>query len=245
MLGALRSVWVRVTHLGSDELADPEAAKYVILLNSLAVVAACLSLAFVPMLASFLPESRPFLYMTIVLALSSSVVPVLNFLGLQRFARAFFTLHAIAAFTFLAMLRGPQSNFHLYLLLPVIVTMFIYPPRDAWLRNVMAAVALAAFLGLEVFFLGHEPLLPAQNPSFYAVAKVALDAGLVVFVGGFALHIYRAYMRAEDRAENLLRNILPEKPANALKRGRPVPPERVADASIVFLDIAGFTAFSI
>lgn len=240
----LRNTWVRVTRLGSDELTEPESAKYTILLNSLAVMTAFLSLAFVAVLAPFLPESLPFFHMSVGLVLAASCVPAMNHFGYQRLARVFFTAHPVAAFTVLALLRGRQQNFQLYLLLPIVVAMFIYPPRDSWLRNLTIAGTLSVFIGLEIWLLGHEPLFPSHNPAMSSAGKFALDTGLVLFVSGFALHIYRAYMGAEDRAESLLRNILPRRTANALKLGQLVPAELFDEASIVFLDIAGFTTYS-
>lgn len=236
-------MWRRITHVGSDEVSDPQAAKYIILLNSLATIGALLVFGYFPMLARQWPESRSFTIVAVTSMFATLFVLVLNGLGLPLAARLFFNLSAMATFTILALMGGGAINAHLYLVLVVIAAFFIYPPTQRAYRLCMISLALGLFFAVEIRFLDHHGFFPL-DPAFSAEARIFLNTGLVVYILGFAFYSHRIYLRAQDQADFLLRNILPEKIANVLKGGRSLPARRFDECSVLFADIAGFTSFS-
>ena len=64
------------------------------------------------------------------------------------------------------------------------------------------------------------------------------------FMAIVARMIYRNSVLAEARADQLLRNVLPESIADRLKEGEQYIAERYSGVSIIFVDIVGFTELS-
>src|SRR5699024_1039287 len=85
--------------------------------------------------------------------------------------------------------------------------------------NIMA-VTFTAFLLLQYFVRGRDQ------------ARVELDAK------------HRQLLHEQERSEALLLNVLPAPIAERLKAGETRIAERVPDETVLFADIAGFTALS-
>lgn len=112
-----------------------------------------------------------------------------------------------------------------------------------------------AFLGLVVAtaFVDYPDLQPTNNlPDFVVVAMFVMNlagVSLVAFllIRYFVIQSALAYNllgRERDKTERLVRNMLPEAVAERLKREAQPIADRIDSVAIVFVDIVGFTPFS-
>jgi guanylate cyclase len=131
------------------------------------------------------------------------------------------------------------------LVFPVTVMLIGYGPR----RAARWAVAVAGNIIASIFVqLNTEVTLPAKLVELVLAANVlAIAANLLVPLAFFLDQRNWAYRRLhveQERAEALLRNILPAEIAAALK----VEPRTIADhfeqASVLFADVVGFTSLA-
>lgn len=96
-------------------------------------------------------------------------------------------------------------------------------------------------------------LTPAETPSgtavtaFFALNLAGISVAVYLLLRLFLRrleHARAALRREQERSDALLRNMLPDAIADRLKAGERVIADRLAEISVVFVDVAGFTALS-
>ncbi|MEP1209243.1 MAG: adenylate/guanylate cyclase domain-containing protein [Rhizobiaceae bacterium] len=124
-------------------------------------------------------------------------------------------------------------------------------PKFSWkLRSMLAflAVLAAGGLGLATFYMPPvHPLTASSNIYLFTSNFVGILGSLTLFLGinQFIAKEAEEGLAAEfDRAENLLRNILPDQIALRLKNGERVIADEHIQVSVVFADIVNFTEAS-
>ena len=121
--------------------------------------------------------------------------------------------------------------------------LFNYKERSHVLISLAVNVICVLVL---TFFTNIYPLSPVLNLSPRVNELLNLVSPVIFFALNLAL-VYAIYMdsaRAEERADNLLLNILPEPIADRLKAGETPIADQHDGVTILFIDIVGFTPLS-
>jgi class 3 adenylate cyclase len=174
-----------------------------------------------------------------------AVTPVL--LRQRKFGLHFFVLaaelacHAILATLFLGWLAGAQ-----YYLILVPITAVLAPSRIQT-TALYSFLAACSFVGLYWWLTNHTPWAHIDGrqlafaQTFCALHVFATAAIIVLYVKGIATRAETELEAANERSENLLKNVLPQAIAERLKEA----PTRIAEsfdaASVLFADVIGFT----
>ena len=154
-------------------------------------------------------------------------------------------LHAVLGTLF----AGFETLFWAAPLISAIVV--LTSPKFSWSSSVIVsvvAVIAACTLGLVTYFVAPiHPLSVGSNLYLFATNFIGIFGALTMFVGlnQFIAHTAEAKLTVEfERAENLLRNILPDQIAVRLKDGERVIANNHNSVSVIFADIVDFTAAS-
>lgn len=152
-------------------------------------------------------------------------------------------IHAGLAVYFL----GWASGFQYFIFVAVLSAFFIQYKK---LSISIAIFSIANFITLFILFA-------TRTPPFYAsvtiinLFNIAIGISSLLIVGSMAYMFSRAVDETEnrlqvqyDRAERLLRNILPESVAERLKEKEQLIADGFAQSSILFADLQNFTEFS-
>ncbi len=197
-MSGINQIWTKIANIGVDESVGPSEVKYISLLNILAFVTSLLVLGYLPVFIQYLPQTRLFLYICLVLIPLNLIVLLLNHFKHYLIARLYFGLLAVITFILLSLLAGHAVNIHLYLILVIIGTFFIYPSREKTVMYSMIVIALGSFVGLEVWFFSHDGLI-SLSPELVRTIATVDNTGLIIFVLGFSFYIYTIYFRAEKK----------------------------------------------
>ena len=109
------------------------------------------------------------------------------------------------------------------------------------MRRVALLVVLVVINGArEVFFPGGAPLTPSQASAYFTFNTLGL-AGFVFFA---TRYFTARIQREQERAEQLLLNILPGPIAQRLKKSPELIAERFSAVTVLFSDLVGFTQLS-
>lgn len=250
LLDRARSTFHSVVSAGLDESVVPSDAKHVVLTNTLALIAVVLLPGYIPFLVHFLPESKVFLLLVLACMGLYVLVPILNYFKYRLVARIYFGLVGVVTFVAFSVLGGRQSNMHLYLILGIVISFFMFSKEEKPYMFAVVSAAFGSFLGLEVWFLNHDALIEV-NPFYSQTMRVVLNVGLVIYVLGFSFYIYSIFLEAEKnlelekaKSEDLLHNILPVEIASRLKTHHGLIADRFDTTTILFADLVGFTSLS-
>ncbi|MBD3663774.1 adenylate/guanylate cyclase domain-containing protein [Sulfitobacter aestuariivivens] len=146
-------------------------------------------------------------------------------------------------------LTGFETLFWLVPIVAAAISLLFH--QWSWTTRAMVALALVIFM-LACATLGFfvAPRAVFSPPSAYlSMASIVLFTvgGMVMYLGlnQFVVAVTEARLQREyDRAEGLLRNILPDAIALRLKDGETVIADEHAEASVIFADIVNFTQAS-
>lgn len=147
----------------------------------------------------------------------------------------------------LVSLLGTGTGMQLYYLLGAALAVPFFGVERLILSAVLGAVAAASVIALQLLTPFDTGLLPPTMVLQSFVVAAVVSCGVLLLIVFYA---FRETARAEaaaereyERSERLLTNILPSSIAARLKEsGGAVIADRYDDASILFADIAGFTA---
>ena len=151
--------------------------------------------------------------------------------------------------TFATFYFGIIPAFYLYLVI-VIMLICLAAFYERRTRIILSALYLVVFVALGIAAVVMEPLhkLPANWQLFFFIINatgVALVAFMLVGVYEWIVAKTEANLTIEyDRAEGLLRNILPDAIATKLKDSPELIAEEHKQVSVLFADIVNFTATS-
>jgi adenylate cyclase len=245
----IRSLWNNAIHLGvTDDLPSSD-AQYVMTANGLSVLVSGLILLYLPLLAIY---GSGWMILVDLLAVVASVVTLL--LNHRRFhyaATLWFTLTSQWYMAAFCVLGGPAFHIHYYFFVHAVGTMLMYPPRQQVTMFLVSGMALATFVAF-VAFPGLAPGGHFQAPQGVYDALLVLNvAGTFCCLGAFAYYARRRAVVAEQeleheraKSEDLLLNVLPAPIAQRLKGGELTIVDAHPEATVLFADIAGFTALS-
>jgi len=156
-------------------------------------------------------------------------------------------VHAILATLYL----GYVSGFHYHMVLVVVVT-FLFTGVPLWVRLGSVVGVGLAYVALATATIRAQPWIVLSPTLTDALAALNVAVFLTTVSGicwyyTFAVQDARAALRREfQRSERLLHNILPATIANRLKDDADT--QTIADrfecCTVLFADIAGFTAWS-
>ena len=123
---------------------------------------------------------------------------------------------------------------------PVIALMFLSPRQAkywffAYLFNLVITVLFSEF------FAQHGQVVSERTKTLFFLMNLGISS-IVVYV--FAAYFVNAALTERNRANNLLLNILPAPIARRLKLGEYPISEKFDSITVLFADIAGFTAWS-
>lgn len=180
-----------------------------------------------------------------VTATALACVPLLHRWGPLAAPLGFMIVGYVAIFLITAMLGTDTGMQFQYLALAAAASFFFGTDRPG-LLVFFGILAVGLIVLLEAFVPQDTGLLPHGTMFLNFVACTIGTCGILFFVMFLAVRgMDRAEAETERqyaRSEALLTNILPASVANRLKCADAVIADRVADASILFADIAGFTA---
>lgn len=232
---------------GIDDTIQPYEGKYVILTNTLSLIATTIALAYLPVTV-LQGEGRPILLQS-SLALVYPMAIVFNRFKRHLLATLWIGLSSMAALSGLVLLMGVSSGIQFFFLCHGVGAFIIFPPRFDRAMWGFALLGLCAFAASVL--LDGPSGLDSRPPDAVRWARPANLIGVYVALAALAYYSRRSMLRAEyavlrekARAEDLLLNILPKSIADRLQQS----PATIADghpaASVLFSDLVGFTGLS-
>ncbi|MEX0338883.1 MAG: adenylate/guanylate cyclase domain-containing protein [Arenibacterium sp.] len=154
-------------------------------------------------------------------------------------------LHALLG----TLYAGTEAMFWLFPLVPAIVC--LVTPQFSWgLKTVICTSLTVCAVAIGILAIGAQPwvLMPEVAIMFlFVVNTISVSSAFVFYLGVNQFLVETAedgLKREYDRAENLLHNILPSPIALRLKNGERVIANEHREVSVIFADIANFTAVS-
>lgn len=180
-----------------------------------------------------------------VMAALLAVLPLLHRFG--RLAGPLALVILVYADLFiLVSLLGTGTGMQLYYLVGAALVVLFFGTEHIILTTVLGAVATGMVIILQLMAPYDTGLLPPTMVFQSFVVSTTVCCGVLLLIISYALReAARAEAAAEreyERSERLLTNILPSSIAARLKGGSAVIADRYDAASILFADIAGFTA---
>ena len=146
---------------------------------------------------------------------------------------------------------GQDAGVHYFLfcILPFLVIAFPQK-KDRSFIMLIGAADLLAFVFTEYAYF-NSPYFVDPSAEMLTLLHLASTTGTILLISGLVLILYldisrakNALAREHQRSEALLLNILPGPIAHRLKSSPDVIAETFREASVLFADIAGFTALA-
>ena len=174
-----------------------------------------------------------------VAALIFTTIPLLHRFG-QLAAPLAASVTAYVAIFLVCFLLGTGTGMQFYyLVITALVILFLGSERVT-LSAALAAVAAVLIIALEIF-VPRATGLQSETMMFGSFVITTIASCVILFT--VVLYGVREAEREHARSESLLSNILPATIASRLKRrAETVIADRYEEASILFADMAGFTA---
>jgi adenylate cyclase len=174
-------------------------------------------------------------------------VPLLHRLGRLAGPLAFITLFYADMFVFISLI-GTGIGIQFYFLLGAALTVLYLGTEYVALTSASGAVAAALIIVVQVMVPYDTGLLPATVFYLSVIINAVVSCGALLLIVFYAL---REAARAEaiaqfehERSESLLANILPAPIAERLKSNPGSIADSFSEATILFVDIVGFTKLS-
>lgn len=230
----------RLVRLGVNE-ASHEAALRIVLVNLIALgsLVGC-----VVWLVVQLALGGGMSLATLALLFSLTLVLVLQNNGHNVVAAVALVLTGPLAYAAWRWSGGALDGDHLFLLISIFLTCAVFPLRHRWTALALALFVFATYVG---WVLAAEPSGRLAGGSYTQGLSALRD---LILVGILALIGYRARAinyAAEDAvdaerryADGLIRSVLPEQVARALKRREQLLAQRYPDVSVIYVEIDGF-----
>jgi adenylate cyclase len=171
-------------------------------------------------------------------------LPLLHRFG-PRIAAVVLALTIYTSHLIVISLLGAATGMAMHYMVAIALVALFFGTEGAWLSAALAVLAFACIAAIEIFIPRNAGLVPdSMLQANFFVGVSAVCAVLYWVVYSMMRQTERAEATAErerQRSDALLANILPPKVAARLKAN-----DRIADrygaASVLFADMAGFTA---
>ena len=199
----MAELWRRITRLGVDESTPPRQARYVILINSLVVVATPIALFYLFLNLRADMPLRWRLGPSLSVIFGYAVTLVLNYRRHYHAAIAWL-IGVVTVFAVVSVFGyGPASGSHYFLIAIVAATALLCPPQFRRTVAFLIALVLGTFFGI-LFFGGRiDPVIaPGQFPVD-AYRRTAL-ASVAVLTALIAYHSHRRGAAMEETLEDAL-----------------------------------------
>ncbi len=240
-----------LSHIGiTDEIPENE-KRYIILINIIAAFLIAFSWLYAPLIYIYLPDSTELLAVILCHGLFFILIPVLNHFHKYLASRILFGISSAFFLVLESLLSGPEAYTHFFFLVAPIVPLFIYPERQRVYKYLMVFLFTGCFIFLNYWFMDHEPIRNITDPEVLIFAQWSIKIGIafsLITISVYAHHIVsvteRLLLQEHQKAENLLRNILPDKIADRLKGSSHSIADGFEYVSILFADLVGFTELS-
>lgn len=194
-------LWQSVTHVGVPENTPPRKARYVILLNSLIVLATPVTFVY---LAMNLTTDLPLVWQLtppLGVLFGYAITLVLNYRRRYQWALIWLILYLTAYVAATSFAFGAESGSYLFLIAVLATTALLCPPHYPRTATLLLTTVLLTFLGI-VFF--GDRITPAITPDrfplegYFQTALVAV-AALTALI---AHHSHRRGAALESSLEN-------------------------------------------
>jgi adenylate cyclase len=214
--------------------------------NIAAWIGAAVSLGYAVVVRALYPGLWKIAAVDVLAACAYAAIPVLHRYGALAAPVAFMIVIYVDLFALVSMI-GTAAGIHLYYIAFAALTILYFGIEHFILAVISGAIALILIIVSQV-------VVPHDTGAFSEAMLIGCFIANTVFAGGAMLLIVfyalREAARAEDaaerehtRSESLLANILPRTVADRLKaRTGAVIADKYDEASILFADMAGFTA---
>ena len=240
----------RLVNAGVDDSLRRVEARRVRAINLVAMVAIFVNVAYNIgwALLDFI-ELRTLILTNTVSVIGASLVIYLNHRG--RTDAAMWLLVAVGLFntTAAALLMGLDTGGFLFIIIIPVTAVFLVRSNDLRTQVVLIGFGLVAMV--SVALIDPPPPTVIQGSAIETALLVSNIAVTVIFVCGVVLYARRLADNAEvelevanQRSEELLLNVLPEKIADRLKAGEVVIADRAEHVSVLFADLVNSTPMS-
>jgi class 3 adenylate cyclase len=206
------------------------------LVNGLALLTILLSLASIPV--GILEGRLDALPINLATQVLIGSVILLNARGFPAAASTLLVGLCVGAVSAQVVLLGPSTGVHHWYIPIMLVPLYVFPARSTMSAMALSIASLGAYAAVSV-----EQHVTEPNGMSHASAEVLSALALLAI----ALHARHATIEAEgridaeaSRADELLRNMLPESIAKRMLAGER-PADRHADVTVLFADLVHFT----
>jgi len=218
--------------------------KYIQVSNMICIAVSALEISLTPMALS---SGGIILIFHISLPILLVMCLTLNHFMYHSISRNLISMFSIAFIFFMYFMLGNQVMTYLYFFTVVSILPMIFPPEQTKALVFYEMVTFIIFT-FEYFFIDNvlplyvfknetEEMLPILIPIltlFFSIVTMVLFR--IIVIKGDEL-----FESENEKAEQLLLNILPEQIANRLKLGESNIVDNYANVSVMFIDIVGFT----
>lgn len=191
------------------------------------------------------PGTWPLVAVDLAAMVVLALAPLLHRFGTLLAGNLVFAV-GYAALATLCYLLGTTSGLNLPFLVVPALGLLAFGTERSWLAAFWAVLGVAAFAALQWFVPRSTGLIPRSEMFSATFVPAAAASAALLFVT--VLYLMREMAQAEAvaqreqaRSDELLSTILPEGIAQRLKENDSVA-DRFEEASILFADMAGFTA---
>ncbi len=176
---AFKELWQRASHLGVEEATPPRLARYVVLLNTVMLLASPISIVYLAM--NLRTELPALIKIGMPLGILAAYLVALSLNRLKQYWLAIVWLFSSlnVYILFAVLLFGPESGSHYYLIISVTAIALFCPPQYRWTATILMVMSLGSFFGILFFgdrivpFVIHDSL-PVDAYHWVALASVAL-----------------------------------------------------------------------
>lgn len=249
-LKLLVAFWNIYQGLGVNAKTPAKEVRYIKAINGLVLIVTGLLWLQLPIIIDLLPETQYILATFILWPILIQSVPLLNHYGKYTAARLIYSISTVLLISFNALQLGADSTNSLFLTVAIVGFFIIFPPHEKKWIFVNAAFAVLAIVAIELFYVSYGRLgnLPDE---FINIARWSSISSMVSMVVGITAYHYNIVNNAEEqleqefeRSEKLLLNILPKSVAEKLKNDEKNISMQIDQASVMFIDLIGFTELS-
>jgi adenylate cyclase len=228
------------------ERYPPKVARRLRVVNIAAWTGALLAAVFAVVFGAYpRPGTWPLVAVDLAAMVVLALTPLLHRFGPLVAGNLVFAV-GYAALGALCWLLGTTSGISLPFLVVPALGLLVFGTERSWLAAFWAVLGVAAFSALQWYVPRSTGLIPRSEMFSATVAPAAAASAALLF--GTVLYLMREMAQAEATAEReqarsdaVLSTILPEGIAQRLKEHDSVA-DRYEEASILFADMAGFTA---
>lgn len=244
------SFWNRYQNIGIHAGVSPQDARHIRAINGMVLIVTGLLWLQLPFVITLLPDTKFILAAFLIWPVIVQLVPFFNHHHRYLAARLVYSVSTIAIILIVALQLGPESTNHLFMVAAIVGFFIIFPPEQKVMLLLMVVVAAVALVGLEWYFMAHGGLIDLPK-EFMLIARWSSISAFAMIVVAITAYHYNVVTDAEKklefehkRSENLLLNILPKSIANRLKKQEKTIADQIESASVLFIDLVGFTMLS-